>query len=313
MWSSPSTRPMRPPRSSLQKARVVDSVILEEFAKAQQNHTVPALLKKVLTTRVKDTRFVLDELTRTKSPNLDLSRIGMFGQSAGGFTAAQTMYEDPRIKVGIDMDGTLGFGQDPATAPLSPVAAHGLNRPFLLMGSWGKDWQQPPARGHLGRVLVPRQGLEGRPDPQPLRPRLLHRRRGTPPPIEGQQQGPDRHRQPEAGDRGGGGGLHLLVLRPLAARPRQPPPWQERGRKPRRLPGDLRPLKTAGRGASLAEAVKPTRERPSPPAKAAEGATPPRNLSGARTARTRRPLESGADAPAEGASPPTGGEALRHR
>lgn len=63
----------------------------------------------------------------------------MFGQSAGGFTAAQTMYEDPRVKVGIDMDGTLGFGQNPATAPLSPVAAHGLNRPFLLMGSSGKD------------------------------------------------------------------------------------------------------------------------------------------------------------------------------
>jgi hypothetical protein len=29
----------------------------------------------------------------------------MFGVSAGGFTAAQAMAEDPRIKAGVDLDG----------------------------------------------------------------------------------------------------------------------------------------------------------------------------------------------------------------
>jgi predicted dienelactone hydrolase len=91
--------------------------------------------------RVKDTRFVLDELTAIDhgvNPDaghhrlpgglrgaLDLNRVGMFGHSEGGSTAAGAMLDDPRIKAGINMDGPL-FG---------PVVTAGLNRPFLLLGS----------------------------------------------------------------------------------------------------------------------------------------------------------------------------------
>jgi dienelactone hydrolase len=91
--------------------------------------------------READTRFVLDELTAIQNganpdaeqhplPDglrgaMDLSRIGMFGHSIGGATAAATMLDDPRIKAGIDMDGTI-YG---------PVATAGLNRPFLLLSS----------------------------------------------------------------------------------------------------------------------------------------------------------------------------------
>ncbi|GAA2146206.1 lipase [Kitasatospora kazusensis] len=133
--------------------RVADSVLLSRFAEAQKSGTVPALLEKVLDTRVADTRFVLDQLTTLATgadpdaehrhlPSglgraMDLDRIGMFGQSAGGFTAAETMYSDPRIKAGIDLDGTLGFSSEPDGSHLSPVAHHGLDRPFLLMGSSG--------------------------------------------------------------------------------------------------------------------------------------------------------------------------------
>lgn len=60
---------------------------------------------------------------------LDLSRVGIFGHSAGGATAAQAMYEDQRIDSGINMDGTLGYMPD---HPLSVVQA-GLERPFMLM------------------------------------------------------------------------------------------------------------------------------------------------------------------------------------
>jgi hypothetical protein len=62
----------------------------------------------------------------------------MFGHSAGGFTTANTMYADPRIKAGVDMDGTLEYTVAPDGTELSEVALHGLNRPFLLMGSSGR-------------------------------------------------------------------------------------------------------------------------------------------------------------------------------
>jgi predicted dienelactone hydrolase len=136
--------------------RVIDSNLLSWFAKAQQDGTVTQLLEQVLDTRVADVKFVLDELTELAaggdpdaehSPlpqglahELDLSRVGMFGQSAGGFTALEAMYEDPRLKAGVDMDGTLEFDAGaPTDTNFSPVAQHGLAKPFLLLGSQTSD------------------------------------------------------------------------------------------------------------------------------------------------------------------------------
>jgi predicted dienelactone hydrolase len=101
-----------------------------------------ATLKKLVSVREADTRFVLDRLRAL--PNglgaaLDLGRIGMFGQSAGGFTALQTMKDDPRVAAAADLDGTLGFDQDDGGPGLSPLAEEGLKRPFLLMGSQASD------------------------------------------------------------------------------------------------------------------------------------------------------------------------------
>src|SRR4051812_1827231 len=45
--------------------------------------------------------------------------------SLGGATAAEVMFEDRRIKAGVNLDGTL-FG---------PVVAAGLDRPFMLVGA----------------------------------------------------------------------------------------------------------------------------------------------------------------------------------
>jgi predicted dienelactone hydrolase len=100
-------------------------------------------LHKVVTARETDTRFVLDQLVPLDSgrvPQLtgtmDLRRIGMFGQSGGGFTALQTMHDDGRIKAAIDMDGELNYAQEdlPGT-PMSTVVTDGLSKPFMLMGS----------------------------------------------------------------------------------------------------------------------------------------------------------------------------------
>ncbi|MEV7770033.1 esterase [Kitasatospora sp. NPDC086791] len=111
---------------------------------------IGAVLRKALATRVDDTRFVLDELAglsgRKDLPAglagaLDLDRIGMVGHSAGGFTALQTMHDDPRIAAGVNLDGQLHFpGPDGRTGVFLPsVAQDGLDRPFLLMGTGSDD------------------------------------------------------------------------------------------------------------------------------------------------------------------------------
>jgi dienelactone hydrolase len=134
---------------------VVYSNLLTWYEKAQQTGTMPEFLQKLVDTRVADTRFVLDQLDALAvghNPDaeqrrlpaglaqaLDVKRIGMFGQSAGGFTALAAMYEDPRIDAAVDMDGTLEYTQVPDGTHLSPVAQHGLAKPFLLLGSDGAD------------------------------------------------------------------------------------------------------------------------------------------------------------------------------
>lgn len=90
--------------------------------------TGPASNERALRVRVADTRFVLDQLASVDrrgafAGRLDLARVGMFGFSLGGATAAAAMLADPRLKAGADLDGSL-YG---------PVVREGLRRPFLLM------------------------------------------------------------------------------------------------------------------------------------------------------------------------------------
>ncbi|MEV0265879.1 esterase [Streptomyces sp. NPDC050617] len=119
---------------------------------------VGKVLRTSMKTRVADTRFVLDRLgglrherglPRGLARSLDLRRVGMAGQSAGGFTAAQAMHDDRRIKAGINMDGQMDFpdakGQG---SELSSVARDGLDRPFLLMGTDAEgsgDYRRQPS------------------------------------------------------------------------------------------------------------------------------------------------------------------------
>ncbi|GAA2429219.1 lipase [Actinomadura vinacea] len=128
----------------------------------------PERLRTALATRVQDTRFVLDRLAalhagtnpdagarplpRGLGRTLDLSRIGMFGHSAGGIQAAEAMRVDGRVDAGIDMDGTMQYAEN----DFVPVAKQGLSRPFMLMGaatggspqthltspSWSSFWER---------------------------------------------------------------------------------------------------------------------------------------------------------------------------
>ncbi|MEV7010397.1 alpha/beta hydrolase [Streptosporangium sp. NPDC051022] len=97
--------------------------------------------------RAADVSFVIDRLTGPRpawrySGLIDPSRIGMAGHSIGGNSATWTMLGDPRVRAGINMDGTFHI----------PVPDGGLSRPFMLMGAgkihepggrdttWGRDW-----------------------------------------------------------------------------------------------------------------------------------------------------------------------------
>jgi hypothetical protein len=131
--------------------------LLAALERAVREGTVPDLFRKVLGVRIADTRFVLDRLlgeigadhpvlAGVVSPD---AVVGMVGQSGGGFTAAQGMYEDGRIVAGVDMDGTLEFNREPNGTNLSPVAMHGLDRPFMLMGREGSDHTTEPSWGEF--------------------------------------------------------------------------------------------------------------------------------------------------------------------
>ncbi|GAA5201646.1 alpha/beta hydrolase [Rugosimonospora acidiphila] len=110
---------------------------------------------KLITTRSADTSFVLDELTAIDRGGhrdsavpaglagaMNLAEVGMFGHSAGGFAAAQAMYDDPRIKAGVNLDGTMTLNPDSSAANdpayFPDVVTSGLDRPFLLIGSDGE-------------------------------------------------------------------------------------------------------------------------------------------------------------------------------
>jgi len=117
---------------------VGNSEVGAEFAQAYKDGTTLAFFTKLMTARQADIELVLDRLPSLPgrlTRGMDLNRIGMFGHSAGGFTAANVMYTDPRIKAGADMDGTLEYTVVPDGTNLSQVALHGLRQPFLLIGS----------------------------------------------------------------------------------------------------------------------------------------------------------------------------------
>jgi len=89
------------------------------------------LINKLVSAWSTDMGFVLDqlELLNSSDPNgkfkgrLDMARVGVFGHSLGGATAAQFCHDDARCKAGIDVDG----------APYGSVIQYGLHQPFMFL------------------------------------------------------------------------------------------------------------------------------------------------------------------------------------
>jgi dienelactone hydrolase len=114
--------------------------------------TNPAILRTMLTTRFADITFVLDQLhdLASTSPRqlstspeaalpcglgraLDLGRIGIYGHSAGGATAAESLHHDHRLKAAANLEGYLDY----LDGELFQIAQHGTRKPLLLAGTDG--------------------------------------------------------------------------------------------------------------------------------------------------------------------------------
>jgi predicted dienelactone hydrolase len=111
---------------------------------ACDSDTDPGFGTGVVQGRAADVSFVLDQLPSKwdGSDLIDRSRIAMVGQSIGGASAVAAMVKDPRIRAGIDMDGTT----------YARIPKSGLSRPFMFLGSpqhttggrdnsWDRDWK----------------------------------------------------------------------------------------------------------------------------------------------------------------------------
>jgi predicted dienelactone hydrolase len=97
-----------------------------------------------------DAAFVLDRLEVLNrldasgkfKGRLDMTRVGVFGHSFGGATAAQFCHDDPRCKAGIDIDG----------APFGSVVPDGLHRPFMFILSDQIHSSGPETRQVLANI-----------------------------------------------------------------------------------------------------------------------------------------------------------------
>jgi pimeloyl-ACP methyl ester carboxylesterase len=86
--------------------------------------------------RSDDVHFVLDQLNRMQrgevktlfEGRLDLERIGVFGHSTGGLTAAEACMRDQRVKACANLDGVVN-----AQPAYVDSQGRGPNRPFLFI------------------------------------------------------------------------------------------------------------------------------------------------------------------------------------
>ena len=96
------------------------------------------LAEKLLAAWTADIAFVLDRLSNLNASDpagrftarLDLARVGVFGHSFGGATAAQFCARDDRCQAGIDVDGSLH----------GSVIQTGIGKPFLFLLSGHGDF-----------------------------------------------------------------------------------------------------------------------------------------------------------------------------
>src|ERR1700676_971725 len=112
-----------------------------ELCEGQAQEQLARCVNRVLSAWTSDIAFVLDRLQQWNASDesgkfkgrLDMTRVGVFGHSFGGATAAQFCHDDSRCKAGIDIDGQ----------PFGSVIQSGLHHPFLFLMSDHSDEHDP--------------------------------------------------------------------------------------------------------------------------------------------------------------------------
>src|SRR5207248_928938 len=125
-----------------------------ELCAEKQQAQQDACMDKLLTAWTSDIGFALDRLERLNSSDasgrfagrLDLTRVGVFGHSLGGATAAQFCSKDSRCKAGIDIDGSLH----------GSVIQTGIHKPFMFLlsdrGDSSSDADSRQIKGEIQSV-----------------------------------------------------------------------------------------------------------------------------------------------------------------
>ncbi len=117
-----------------------DGRVIEQETSRWHQGKVRYAADEALETWIADVTFVLDALEnfelydpeRFLCGKFDLNRIGMFGHSLGGATTTQICRLDPRVLLGVNMDGPL-FGKD---------AIKDFSKPFMFIladDTWEKS------------------------------------------------------------------------------------------------------------------------------------------------------------------------------
>jgi predicted dienelactone hydrolase len=117
-----------------------------ELCADQEQARQARCVDRVLTAWTADIGFVLDRLAGLNAADpsgkftgrLDMTRVGVFGHSFGGATAAQFCHDDPRCKAAIDLDGQ----------PFGSVVQTGLRQPFMFLLS-GQGHSSDPVIGQI--------------------------------------------------------------------------------------------------------------------------------------------------------------------
>src|SRR5437868_9754989 len=121
-----------------------------ELCAAKEQAQQAGCMNILLTAWTADIAFALDRLERLNNSDgsgrfagrLDLTRVGVFGHSLGGATAAQFCSQDSRCKAGIDVDGSLH----------GSVVKAGIHKPFMFLLSDHGTESDPVSRQIMATI-----------------------------------------------------------------------------------------------------------------------------------------------------------------
>jgi predicted dienelactone hydrolase len=164
--------------AAIQHSYYAEATVFPDHRIALKTKKLPAVIDidgwdQLIQIWVKDAQFVLDQFEKLNlhdpqsllTGKIDLDKIGMLGHSYGGAATIQTLYADPRLKAGINMDGT----------PFGKTTVNGLKQPFMQMKTENseKDMDSEPTKQQLAKIGVTSQAYNKYKSEIPVRTRSL--------------------------------------------------------------------------------------------------------------------------------------------